>query len=231
MTSSGTYDFTISNAEGVLAALERVQVRAPSVRQEHLQSARRELNLLFVELGNRQVNLWKVELASINLVEGAPTYSIPARTVMVLDAYIAVNSDTSFETDRYVTPLSRTEYASLSNKQTQGPTTQYWFDRLITPTLTMWPVPDSGGPYVFNYYFCSQMQDAGLPGGETPDVPYLWLDVLVSGLAHRLSRIYAPQLEAVREKDYDKAWTIAATQNVESVPLSIAPRLSGYFRR
>lgn len=231
MASSGTYTWAISNAEGVLAAFERVQVRAPSIRQEHMVTARRELNLLFVELGNRQVNLWKVELASTSLVAGTATYSVAARAVMILDAYIAINSNTSFETDRYVTPLSRTEYATIANKQTQGQPTQFWFDRLISPTVTMWPVPDSGGPYVLNYYFCSQMQDANLPGGETPDVPYLWSDVLVSGLAYRLARVYKPELEQVRKQDYSDAWNIAASQNTENVNLNIMPMIGGYYRR
>jgi hypothetical protein len=231
MTSSGTYSWTLSISEGVLASYERIQIRSPSIRQEHMVTARREVNLLFVELANRQVNLWKVELASIPMVSGTATYSIPARTVMILDAYIALNNATTFETDRYVTPLSRTEYASIATKQSPGPPTQFWFDRLISPTIAMWPVPDSSGPYTLNYYFCSQMQDANVAGGETPDLPYRWLDVLVSGLAHRLSRTYAPTLEAIREKDYNRAWEIAATQDTENVATSFAPAIGGYYRR
>ena len=41
-TSSGTYNFSPSNGELVLAAYERILIRAPSLRQEHMQSARRE---------------------------------------------------------------------------------------------------------------------------------------------------------------------------------------------
>lgn len=237
MTSSGTYNYSLSNGEAVLAAYERCKIRAPSIRQEHMQTARREINLLFVELSNRQVNLWKVESGSISLVQGTATYSIPGRTVMILDAYLSRNNGATNQTDRYVTPISRTDYAGYATKQTQGPPTVYWFDRLISPTLTTWPVADGNGPYVLNYYACVQMQDANLPGGETPDVPYRWLDVLVSGLARRLARVYPPDgvdvmtFQKARDADYDEAWRWAGTQDTENVPMTIAPAIGGYYPR
>lgn len=230
MASSGTYGFNLANGQVTLAAYERIQIRAPSIRQEHMNSAKNELNLALVTLSNLQPNLWKVEQGSISLVAGTATYTISARTVMILDAWITTGTAPN-ATDRFITPISRTEYASFSNKATQGFPTSYWFDRLITPTVTTWPVADSGGPYTLNYFFCSQEQDANLPGGETPDLPYLWLDVLVASLAYRLARIYAPQLEQVRKQDYNEAWNIAAGQNTENVPLSLMPQISGYYRR
>jgi hypothetical protein len=236
MTSSGTYNYSISNGEAVLAAYERVHIRVPSIRQEHMLTARRELNLLFVELSNRGVNLWKVESLSVSMVNGTATYSIPGRVVMILDAYISLNNATTSQTDRYVTPISRTDYSGYAQKFTQGPPTVYWFDRLISPTITMWPVPDANGPYVFNYYACSQVQDAALMGGETPDLPYRWLDVLVTGLAKRLAKCY-PQagidtlaFEKARADDYDAAWAIASTQDTENVPVTFAPTLGAYYR-
>lgn len=231
MASSGTYNFTVTNGEAVLAAYERIKIFAPQLRVEHMTTARRELNLLLAMAANKQVNLWKVEQLSIDLVSGTETYSVPGRVVMILDGYISLNNGTTQQTDRYITPISRTEYASYASKFTSGPPTTYWFDRLISPTITFWPVPDSNGPYVFNYYACVQMQDANLAGGETPDVPYLWLDWLVAGLAHRLARPYASELEALRKIDAQEAWDIAATQNVENTPMNIAPAIGGYYRR
>lgn len=229
MTSSGTYNYSLTNGEGVLAAFERCQIRAPELRQEHMVTAKRELNLLFVELSNRQVNLWKVEQLSISLVQGTTTYSVPGRVVMMLDVYISLNNGLTNQSDRYITPISRTEYASYAAKFTQGQPTVYWFDRLISPEVTVWPVPDGNGPYTLNYFACSQLEDANLTGGETPNMPYRWLDVLVSGLALRLARVYAPALVMDRKADYKEAWDIAATQDTEGVPLSLAPSLSGYY--
>ncbi len=231
MTTSGTNVFNPTNGEMVLSAFARIQIRAPSIRQEHMFNARQEMNYLLVELGNLQPNLWKVTQNSINLVNGTALYNIPTNTVMILDAWITQNSGTTFQADRYISPISRTEWSSLANKNTPGQPSQYWFDRLVSPTITMYPVPDASGPYVLNYFSCLRMQDANLPGGETMDIQYLFIDCVVAGLAHRLARIYKPELEAQREKDYDKAWRIAASQNTEGTSLSISPTISTYYRR
>ena len=230
MTTSSTYTFNPTNGEMMLSAYARIQIRAPSLRQEHMVHAQREMNLLLVELGNLQPNLWEVQQNSINLVSGTATYSVPDNTVMILDMWLTKNSGATSQTDRYITPMSRSEYASLANKNTPGQPTQYWFDRLISPTLTTYPVTNQTG-LVLNYFSCIRMQDAHLAGGETMDIQYLFLDCIVAGLAFRLSRIYAPQLEEKREKDYDKAWKICAAQNTENVPLSLSPQLMRYYRR
>ena len=46
-----------------------------------LRSARRSLNIMFQEWGNRGVHLWKVKLAKIPLVEGQAEYSYATDSV------------------------------------------------------------------------------------------------------------------------------------------------------
>lgn len=232
MTSSGTYDFSPSIGQCVLSAYERIQVYAPSILQKHMNTARMESNLQMVHFSNLQPNLWKVELISVTMVNGTAVYNIPSRVVMILDAWITTNQGQSFASDIYITPVSRTEYASFSNKQTPGRPTCFWFQRTIpAQTITMWPVPDSTGPYTLNYYACSQVQDTNLAGGEKPDIPLLWLDAYVAGMAHRFARVYKPELEAVRKTDAKEAWDIAASQNTENVAISLTPSISSYYRR
>lgn len=211
----------------VLAAYERIKIFPPMLLQHHMATARRESNLLLAEAANRQVNLWKVDQVTIPLVTGTSVYSVDPSTVMILDAWITGQPGN----DLFITPISRTEWASISNKSSPGRPTSYWFDRLTAPTITLWPVPNTAG-YTLSYFRCRQMQDAKLPAGETPDIPYLWLDWFVAGLAHRLSRSFAPpEIEKMRKADAVEAWTIAATQNTENVPLSLAPTVSTYYRR
>lgn len=232
MASSGLYNFSASNGQTLVSAYERIGIRAPSLRQEHMVTARQEMNLLFSSWANEQPNLFKVTLTTLALSATVPSYSIPNNVVMILDAYISLNEGSTNQTDLYITPVSRTEYASYANKQTPGRPTSFWFQRTPPAQLiTMWPVPDANGPYTLNYYACLQMQDANLAGGETPDLPYRWLDAFTSGLSHRLARVYKPELEAVRKADAMEAWKIAAAQDTENVALSIAPRISTYFRR
>jgi hypothetical protein len=221
----------LTNGSVVLSAYERCQLRAPELRQEHMLSGYREFNLMLAQISNLQPNLWKVIRTQTTLVSGVATIALPAQTVMVLDASVVLNFGTQNESRRYITPISRTEYLSFANQQTPGPPTQFWFDRINPPTVTFYPVPDNNGPYTFDFFSCLQVQDANLPAGETPDIPYRWLDFCVAGLAHRLSRIYAPTLEALRKVDADEAWKIAAAQDTENVPFMLAPGLASYYRR
>lgn len=175
--------------------------------------------------------MWEIVRVQTTLTPGVATITLPANVVLVTDASIVLNFGTSNESRRYITPISRTEYLSYANQQVPGPPTVWWFDRLITPTITFFPVPDSSGPYTLDYFYASQMQDANLASGETPNVPYRWLDCIVAGLSHRLARIYAKDLEEMRKTDADEAWKIAAAQDVENTPIMLAPALSQYYRR
>lgn len=227
MTSSGSYSFNLANASIAVAAFARIQVRRTEILAEHMADAYNEFNLMLSSFSNLQPNLWSVDLVSLPLVVGTSTYAVDPKTVMILDAYLSYGSP---NIDRLIFPISRTEWASYANKTSQGVPSVFWFDRLISPTLTLWLVPDANTTYTLNYYRCTQIQDANFPGGETPNVPYRWLDALVAGLAHRLSRIYKPELEAARMADADKAWNVAAVQDTENTGLFISPGLSSYFR-
>ena len=230
MTSSATYDFSPSVGQCVLSAYDRIQIRGPAILQEHMNTARMESNLQMVQFSNLQPNLWKVDLVTTSLTNGVTTYAVQPRTVMILDAWITTNAGSVTSNDLLITPLSRTEYASISNKTSPGRPTSFWFDRLISPTVTLWPVPNNSS-FTLSYYRCVQVQDTNLAGGETPDLPYLWLDAYVAGLAYRFARVYKPELEAVRKADANEAWRVAATQNVENTPMSLKPTISTYYRR
>jgi hypothetical protein len=188
------------------------------------------MNMLLSRWSNMGVNLWKVDTETITLQAGVSTYSVPSDTVMILDMYSRTPSGTT-NTDRIMMPISRTEYASYPNKLQQGFPTVFWFDRLISPTVTVWPVPDgSGSPTTITYYRVTQVQDANLPGGETIDVPYRWLDAFANGLAYYLARIWQPQLVGQLKQEADEAYMIAANQDTENVSVYISPMIGGYFR-
>jgi len=173
----------------------------------------------------------ETNLVSTPLTNGLEVYPVDARTVMILDAWVTTNTGSAAANDLTITPISRSEYASFSNKASPGRPTSYWFDRLIAPTITLWPVPNNA-TFTLNYYRCIQMQDANLAGGETPDLPYLWLDWFIAGMSHRLARVYSTmEMEKQRKLDAMEAWTIAATQNTENVPMSLKPTISTYYRR
>jgi hypothetical protein len=226
MTTSGTYAFNPALGEIVLYAYQNIGVRPSAVLQEHMESARMAMNMMLSRWSNQGVNLWAVDLVTVPLVQGQTTYAVDGNTIMVLDAYTTTDSGI----DRVIMPISRTEYASYPNKAQQGFPTSYWYDRLISPTLTLWPVPDGSSATILKYYRVRQVQDSNLQNGENVEIPYRWLEAVADGLTYRLARIWAPQMAQMLKGQADESYQIAATQDVETVPTYISPMIGSYFR-
>lgn len=226
-TTTKTFNFSPSLGEIILNAFGRLQIRPSEITQNHMFNARMAANLLLSEWSNQTPNLWEVGLQTLPLTQGVATYSLPASTVMILDLYISTG--TTSTVDRYLWPISRTEYASYSNKNTQGTPTVYWYDRLISQTVTFYQVPDGNGPYTVKFYSVRQTQDADVTNGINVEVPYRFLEAYCAGMAWKLAETYAPQLEDRLFARYQRAWNIAATQDVENVPMTIMPGIGGYF--
>ena len=75
----------------------------------------------------------------------------------------------------------------------------------------------------------TQVQDATVPSGTTLDIPYRALDAFIAGLAHRLARLYKPDLEMQRKADAMEAWQTFAGNDVENTPMILAPGMSSYY--
>jgi hypothetical protein len=229
MATSGTYTYNPALGEIVLYSYNLIGVRNTAVLQEHMAAARMAANMMLSNWGNRGVNLWAVDLITTPLVQGTSTYAVDSNTVMILDAYIETDNGSGQPIDRLILPISRTEYASYPNKEQQGFSTTYWFDRLLSPTVTLWPVPD-GTTTSFKYYRVRQLQDANLQNGQQVEIPYLWMEAFAYGLAQRLAVIWAPERVQILKPMADEAYQIAADQNVETAQQYISPIISGYFR-
>jgi len=227
MTTSGTYNFAPGLGELVIYSYQNIGVRPTALLQEHMDSARMATNMMLARWANQGVNLWCVDLITTPLVTGQTTYSVSGTTVMILDAYIEDENDL----DRIIMPVSRTEYSSYPNKQQEGFPTVFWFDRLISPTVTIWPVPNvDDAPKTLKYYRVRQIQDSNLQSGQNVEIPYMWLEAFADGLAYRLARIWNPQIAVALKAQADESYAIAAAQNVEQAQQYISPMLSGYWR-
>lgn len=230
MATSGTYTFNPSLGELTLYAYNLIGVRNTAVLQEHMEAARMASNMMLSRWANQGVNLWAVDLVTVPLVQGQATYSVPSNTVVMLDAYMTIDNGQSQPIDRIILPVSRTEYASYPNKEQQGFTTTFWFDRLLSPTVTLWPVPDGTSAQYLKYYRVRQIQDSELQNGQQVEIPYLWMEAFAYGLAQRLATIWSPDKAMMLKPIADEAYQIASQQNVETAQQYISPMISGYFR-
>ena len=73
-TTSGTatFDKTFSIDEIVEEAFERIGLQ--SVAGYQLKNAKRSLNVLFQEWGNRGIHYWEIDETNLDLIEGQSDY-------------------------------------------------------------------------------------------------------------------------------------------------------------
>ncbi len=133
--TSETTEFNPQIDEVIEEAFERTGVRGVRTGY-HLRSARRSLNIMFQEWGNRGVHLWKVKLAKIPLVEGQAEYNyasdsenFPNDIDSVLEAYHRNNSTTTAPVDIALTKIDRSAYSATPNKLAKGTPSQYYVER------------------------------------------------------------------------------------------------------
>lgn len=131
--------------------------------------------------------------------------------------------------DRIMNPISRTDYAVLPDKLQQGFPTVMWFDRLISPSLTLWQVPDGSGPYQLLYYRSTYIQDENAINGQTPNLPYRFFESYVADLSWMLSKEWNPAIEAQRKMDADAARSSAMAEDRERVGMFLIPDFSSMF--
>ena len=227
MALSNSYNFDPSSGALVIQAFQMCGVRPTALTQEHFQTANMASNLLLGRWSSQGVNLWQVDLQTIALVQGTATYTVPANTVVILDAYVTVTNGAT-STNRIIMPISRSEYATYPNTAQQGFPTVYWMDRLLAPTLTLWPVPD-GNETSLSYYRLRQSMDSNYTDGQQVEMPYYFTEAFVTALAARLAVIWAPDRAQGLKLLADEAYTIASTQNVETENVYLSPSLQGYW--
>lgn len=228
MTTSGSFNWFPALADVIIAAYGRCQIRRNALGVDHLFDAAMAANLLQVDWANEQVNLWTVDLQTIPLTPFQATYDVDPATVMIMATYIETPTDAGTIKDRIITSIDRDTYAAYPDKTTPGRPTVYWFQHLINPTITLWQPPDDAEPYTLKFYRARQVQDASVPYGMTPEVPYRFVEAYVAGLANKLSLSYAP----ARTKDLAilarVAFDAAKNRDVENAPLRIVPAMSTY---
>jgi hypothetical protein len=193
-----------------------------------MEAARMSANMMLGRWSSQGVNLWTVDLETIPLIQGVSTYSVPSNTVVMLDAYVVQNNGGA-AINRLILPISRSEYASYPNPQQQGFPTTYWFDRLLSPNVTLWPVPD-GSESAFKYYRVRQIQDSNFTGGQQVEIPYYFLEAFAYGMAYRLAMIWSPDKVQLLKPLADESYDIAARQNIETAQQYISPMIASYFR-
>jgi hypothetical protein len=227
MATSGTTTFDLDIDDIIQEAYERCGARTNSGYD--LKSARRSLNILFSEWGNRGVHLWKVELKEQLLTNGTATYTAPTNANDILEAYISTTTGTTSTTnDVSLTKISRSEYAALPNKGSTGQPSQYYVDRQTTPTITLYQTPDASTYTYIKYYYLKRIEDSGAYTNQA-DVVFRFIPCMVAGLAYYISMKVNPQLTQQNKLVYEDELSRALNEDGQRTSVYITPQT--YFPR
>ena len=236
-TTSGTTIFEkgFSISDIVEESYERIGIEGVSGYQ--LKSARRSLNIMFQEWGNRGLHYWEVANNSITLVNNQATYTMfrstadgtsDATAVYGVDDVLEASFRNDSSVDVPLTKIARSAYQALSNKTSTGQPSQYFVQRFIdkvTITLYLTPGTSEAGKFI-NFYYVKRIQDAGAFTNAT-DVPYRFVPCMVSGLTFYLSQKYAPQRTEQFKLLYEDELQRALAEDGSSSSTFITPK--SYF--
>lgn len=226
MTTSGTSTFNLDFAEIAEEAFERAGLELRSGYD--MRSARRSLNLLCAEWANLGLNLWTVASGSIVLTPGQAVYTsadgVPSEMVDLIEHVIRTNN-AGQNTDITMNRISVSDYANIPTKTVQGRPLQIYVNRQISPTLTVWPVPDSSTTYTLVYWYLRRIQDTGASAANTADIPYRFLPALISGLAYYIALKNPEAADRIQmlKGFYEEQFQLAASEDRDRAPDRFIP--------
>jgi hypothetical protein len=228
MAVSGSKDFELDVADYVEEAFERCGLELRTGYD--LKTANRSLNLMLAEWANRGLNQWTINQKTLAMVKDTTSYTIdavtPTATIDVLDVFIRETIG-GVSTDVPMTRMSRSEYANMSVKSSTGKPNQYFVDKQISPTITVWPAPDQNSKYDIYLNVLSRMDDADA-GANTLQIPFRFYPCLAAGLAYYLAMKRAPDKVQMLKALYEEEFQRALSQDEDRASFRVAPDLRGY---
>ena len=243
-TTSGTvtFDKTFAVDDLIAEAYERIGSQVTSGYQ--LKTARRSLNIMFQEWGNRGLHYWEIAESNIDLIEGQTEYTFyrasgdgtSSSTNATADVYgVADILEATLRTDRTetdqadsaLTKIDRSTYSALSNKLSKGTPSKYFVQRFVDKTtITVYPTADSSNASKdLHFYYVKRIQDADSTYTDATDVPFRFVPCMVSGLAFYLAQKFNPQLVQQMKLYYEDELARALSEDGSSTSVHITPKV------
>ena len=240
-TTSGTatFDKTFAIDEIVEESFERIGLQ--NVAGYQLKSARRSLNILLQEWGNRGIHYWEIDELDIDLIEGQAEYkffrsSDDGTSAVsnpngvygisdVLEAQLRSNRTQTTQSDSPMTKVDRSTYGGFSNKLSKGTPNQYFVQRFIDHvSIQVYPTPDStNASKDMHIYYIKRIQDIGDYTNAT-DIPFRFVPCMVSGLAFYLAQKYQPQMVQAMKLYYEDELARALAEDGSASSTHITPK-------
>ncbi len=142
---------------------------------------RRTLNLILIEMQNKEIPLAKLSYESLNLIEGQSTYTLDTKFIDVLEL--------SLKKDGIEVPIERKgvkQYQEIPNKTLLNRPVMWTVERFKQGmTLIFWPIPNLG-TYAATMLVNSKVEDINA-SYQKIDVSYRYYPLIVKWLSYELS--------------------------------------------
>lgn len=153
-------------------------------------------------------------------------WKITFPTATAITDYVLANT----YTDLVMSRLNKDDYQGLPNKRFEGaPSLQYWMNRQMTPTVTLWPVPNTELACIYLITH-RQIQDVGAIT-NTIEIPDRWVDAVLWGLAS----MCAVEIPTMPEDRIQLCLQMAGeslrnadSEERDTAPIYLAPNISVY---
>ena len=220
MATSGTTTFNLD--------LSDIMEEAYELRSGYdYRTARRALNLIFLEWQNKGLNLWKIEQATQALTAGTSSYAAETSALEIVDAFLRTDSgNTDKQFDQQLTRISRTEYNHQAKKLLQSKPTQFFADKGTSGiNIVLWATPDDAQTYTLVYDYIKRIEDAGSVASNNADVPARYLPCLTYALAYNIACKEPDAMNRVPmiKQRYNELWQEVSESDRERAAVKFVP--------
>jgi len=184
--------------------------------------ARKVLNLLLIQLQNKNIPLSKIDFVDQVLETDEPTYTLDGSISDVLEVTIEKSTEA---TDLSIGRIGTKEYHRIVKKDQTGRPNRFMTERFDeTVDITFWPVPDAD-TYTAHMMVVKKIEDI-TAAYQRVDLSTRYLPLLVKWLAYELSlnRIGVPDNVKDRLKaEYKEAYTDVVEEDRERTDFIVLP--------
>jgi hypothetical protein len=219
-----------------------------------LRTARRSMELLFIEWANRGLNLWTIQgPVKIDLTPGVYQYNLPEDTVDLIEHVIRTwppgngggwdepvdDGPWSYggnqPSDLPLTRFTVSEYAAIPNKLAQGRPSIISIRRAIQPYFLLWQVPPSTPFYQMVYWRLARIASLAPGGTDEPAIPWRFVNALIAGLAFYMAlKSTDPKAMAkiqMLKAEYEEQFGLASDEDRDRASFNFVPFDYSFLRR
>jgi hypothetical protein len=229
MAVSGSTDFTFNVNQIIDKAFHRLgkASEGEAVSARMYEDARSSLNLILKSKLGTSDRLFLRTEATVTLVSGQQSYSIPAALRMQ-----SVRRRNSNADDTPMREMSRQEYDDMPNKTSSPsiPVAWYFDPQVASSTLTVWPAPSSTAASDFTLHTTQLRRIDDMDAStDSLDMPQEWLDPVIWLLADDLETEYPvndARLAAKIERKAAESKAVLDYWDTETTSLFMQPDFS-----